>query len=80
MDEAAAALLPWRFAEGADGRLIIRKADTDSGIAWAKLRIVSVTEESGVYTADLGAVTATFTVTQQGDDLYRMESIELSQK
>lgn len=80
MDEAAAALLPWSFAEGADGRLVIRRSGTEPGIVWADLEIRSVTETDGVYTADLGAVTATFTVTQQDDDLYRMESIELSQK
>lgn len=80
MSEEASRHFPWRFSEGEDGRLTIWKSETEPGIVWADLEIRSVTETDGVYTADLGAVTATFTVTQQGDDLYRMESIELSQK
>ena len=78
MQEDAALLLPWGFAEGEDGGLILRRSDTDSGIDWAKLEIGSVTEESGVWTADLGGVTATFTVSQTEEGLYRIETIKLS--
>lgn len=78
MQEDAALLLPWGFAEGEDGGLILRRSDTDSGIDWTKLEIGSVTEESGVWTADLGGVTATFTVSQTEEGLYRIDTIKLS--
>ena len=80
MDEAAAALLPWSFAEGADGRLVIRRSGTEPGVDWAGLVIRSVTETDGVYTADLGAASAVFTVSQSDDSLYRIETIELTKK
>ena len=79
MSEDAATQLPWVFAEGADGKLLVRRAETDSGIDWAKLTIRSVTAgENGVYTADLGAASAAFTVTESGG-LYRIETITLTE-
>lgn len=78
MQEDAALLLPWVFAEGGNGRLILRRADTDSGIDWAKLKILSVTEENGVYTADLGAASAVYTVSKTADGLYRIETIAVT--
>ena len=79
MSEDAATLLPWVFAEGADGELILRRAETDSGIDWGKLAIRSVSAgENGVYTADLGAASADFTVTESGG-LYRIETITLTE-
>jgi hypothetical protein len=43
------------------------------------LEIRSVTPEAdGSYTADLGGVTATFTVSQTEEGLYRIETIVLS--
>ena len=79
MSEDAATLLPWVFAEGADGKLLVRRAETDSGIDWAKLTIRSVSPgENGVYTADLDAASAVFTVTETGG-LYRIETITLTE-
>ena len=79
MGEEPALLLPWGFAEGGDGELILRRAETDSGIDWGKLAIRSVTAgENGVYTADLGAASAVFTVTESGG-LYRIETITLTE-
>ena len=74
----AARLLPWRFSEGADGRLVIRRAETEGGIDWSGLQIRSVSEAGGVYTADLGPMTAAFTVSQTEDGLYRVETLSLT--
>ena len=79
MSEDAATLLPWVFAEGADGKLLVRRAETDSGIDWGNLSIRSVTAgEGGGYTAELGAASADFTVTESGG-LYRIETITLTE-
>ena len=79
MGEDASLLLPWIFAEGADGGLTVRKAETDSGIDWAKLAIRSVAAgENGVYTADLGAASAVFTTAQTEDGSFRIETITLT--
>lgn len=68
------------FFEGEDGRLHVRRKETETGIDWAKLQLVSVTETDGVYTADLGDGSAAFTVSQSGDGLYRIETIALAPK
>ncbi len=79
MSEDAALLLPWVFAEGEDGKLTVRRAETDSGIDWAKLGIRSVSAgENGVYTADLGGAKLTFTVSRTDDGLYRIETITVT--
>ena len=80
MGEEPALLRPWGFAEGGDGELILRRAETDSGIDWGKLAIRSVSAgEDGVYTADLGSADAVFTVTENADGLYRIETITLTE-
>ena len=79
MSEEAALPLPWVFAEGEDGRLILRRAETDSGIDWGKLGIRAVTAgEKGVYTADLGAASAVFNVSETEEGLYRIETVTLT--
>ena len=81
MGEDAAQLLPWSFAEGADGNLILRRAESDSGIDWAKLEIRSVSAgENGVYTADLGDASAVFTVSKTAEGLYRIETVSLTEQ
>lgn len=80
MSEDAATQLPWVFAEGADGKLLVRRAETDSGIDWAKLAIRSVSAgENGAYTADLGAASAVFTVSKNEAGLYRVETLTLTE-
>ena len=69
---------PIRFTESEDGKLVLRRV-SGSEIDWTMLEIRSVTPEAdGSYTADLGGVTATFTVSQTEEGLYRIETIVLS--
>ena len=69
---------PVQFAETEDGKLLLRRWEADNGIDSSKLEIRSVTHEAdGSYTADLGGVTAVFTVSQTDGGLYRIETVEL---
>lgn len=66
---------PIRFTESEDGKLVLRRV-SGSETDWTMLEIRSVTPEAdGSYTADLGGVTATFTVSQTEEGLYRIETI-----
>ena len=76
LGEDAQGLFPVVFFEGEDGKLAARKTETDSGIDWSGLQIRSVSGADGVYTADLGALTLTFTVSQTEEGLYRVETVE----
>ena len=69
---------PVQFAETEDGKLLLRRWEADNRIDSSKLEIRSVTHEAdGSYTADLGGVTAVFTVSQTDEGLYRIETVEL---
>ena len=80
MSEDAMDCLPGLFLEGEDGDLVIRKPETETGINWAKLQLVSVTETEGGYAADLGTAAAVFTVSRNDDGLYRIETVALTPK
>ena len=69
---------PVQFAETEDGKLLLRRWEADNGIDSSMLEIRSVTlAADGSYTADLGGVTAVFTVSQTAEGLYRIETVEL---
>ena len=78
MSEEAARPFPCQYSASEDGRLTVTLSQTAPEIDWAKLTVRSVTEENGVYTADLGGVTATFTVSQTAEGLYRIETLDLT--
>jgi hypothetical protein len=70
---------PVQFSETEDGKLLLRQREADYGIDGTRLEIRSVTPEAdGSYTADLGAASAVFTVSQNADGRYRIETIELT--
>ena len=65
------------FSETGDGLLSVRMPEPD-GVDWGKLDIRSVTENGdGSFTADLGSLSAVFTVSKTDEGLYRIESIQL---
>ena len=67
-----------RFSETEDGKLLLRMGETGSGIDWSKVKFGSVAAGAdGSYTADLGAASAVFTVTEDAG-LYRIETITLT--
>lgn len=68
---------PIQFTESEDGKLLLRRV-SGSEINWAGLEVGSTVQgEDGLYTADLGAVTASFTVSET-DATYVIETIELT--
>ncbi len=70
---------PVQFSETEDGKLLLRRWEGDDGIDGTGLEIRSVTlETDGSYTADLGAASAVFTVSQNAEGLYRIETITLT--
>ena len=72
------ALEPVRFSETEDGKLLLRMGETGSGIDWSRVKLISVAVGAdGSYTADLGAASAVFTVTED-EGLYRIETITLT--
>lgn len=78
MSETARADFPIRFSEAEDGGLFLQKSETDTRSFWRSLKLHSVAANGdGTWSADLGAATAVFTVSQSADGLYRIESIEL---
>ncbi len=77
MSEDAARPFFYQYSASEDGMLTVAIPQTPPEIDWAKLTVLSVTEENGVYTADLGGVTAVFTVSQTDEGLYRIETVEL---
>ena len=71
---------PVRFSETEDGKLLLRKAEAE-GIDGSGMKLVSVSAEAdGSFTADLGAASAAFTVSQNAEGLYRVETITLTPK
>ena len=75
LSEDAQEPFPVRFSEGEDGKLVARKAETDNRSVWQNAELRSVTAGAdGVYTADLGSMTVTFTVSQTEEGLYRIET------
>ena len=72
------ALEPVLFSETEDGKLLLRMEKTDSGLDWSKVKLGSVAAGAdGSYTADLGAASAVFNVTENAG-LYRVETITLT--
>ena len=78
MSEDAQAPLPIRFSEAADGGLLVSRSETDTRSLILSLKLGAVADNGdGTYTADLGAASAVFTVSQGADGLYRIETIAL---
>ena len=79
MREEARAEFPIRFSEAEDGGLFLQKSETDTRSFWRSLKLRSVTDNGdGSWSADLGAASAVFTVSQNPDGLYRIETIALT--
>ena len=78
MSEEERAEFPIRFSEAEDGMLFMQKSETDTRDFWRSLKLGAVTDNGdGSWSADLGDASAVFTVSQNDDGLYRIESIEL---
>jgi hypothetical protein len=77
MSQEAASLFPFLYSASEEGKLIIRASEQDSGTDWAKLKLVSLSEADGVYTADLGTVSVALTLSLTDEGLYRVETAEL---
>lgn len=68
-----------QFSETEDGKLLLRMGETGSGIDWSKVKLVSVAAGAdGSFTANLSAASAVFTVSQNAEGLYRIETITLT--
>lgn len=79
MREEARAEFPIRFSEAEDGGLFLQKSETDTRSFWRSLALRTVTDNGdGSWSADLGAASAVFTVSQSPDGLYRIETIALT--
>ena len=79
MSPLARAEFPIRFTETEAGGLFLQKSETDTRSFWRSLVLHSVSDNSdGSWSADLGAASAVFTVSQSDDGLYRIETIELT--
>ena len=79
MSEAARAEFPVRFSETEEGGLFLQKSETDTRSFFLSLELRSVTDNGdGTWTADLGAASAVFTVSQGAEGLYRIETITLT--
>ena len=78
MSEAARGDFPIRFSETEEGGLWLQKSETDTRSLYLSMSLGDVADSGdGTWTADLGAATADFTVSQNADGLYRIETIEL---
>lgn len=72
---------PYRFSETEDGRLLLQKSETDTRSFWRSLSLEAVADNGdGTYSAELGAASAVFTVSQNADGSYRIETIALTPK
>ena len=81
MSPEARADFPVCFSEAEDGRLLARKSETDTRSFWLSLTLGSVTDNGdGTRSADLGAASALFTVSQNTDGMYFIDTIELTPK
>lgn len=73
----AARFIPSRYRSTEDGYLSILPGEDGSGIDWGALAVRSVTAKDGTYTADLGAASAVFTVSEESG-VYRIETIDVT--
>ena len=79
MRPEARAELPIRFSEAEDGGLLLRRSETDTRSFFLSLELRAVTDKGeGTWSADLGTASADFSLSQNADGLYRIETIQLT--